>query len=386
MISHSVYDFDGRVRRAAESLAERGDVVDVICVRDKYGRRRNSVNGVGVFKIKRRYNIYEGIMKYVFGWFIFFSLYFLWVTKLFFQKKYDLIHVHNLPDFLVFATIIPKLFGSKIVLDIHDIVPEFYAQRFNVSMKHIAVRFLKWVEKISTTYVDHVIIANDIWKDTLIKRGVKENKVTVILNTPTWSFSYPVEKKNNPGQFTLIYPGTLKEHFGVDIAIEAIDILRLSIPTIRLNIIGWGPLRKDLVNLVAERKLDKYVRFKEPVPNDKLAELLSQADIGVVPKKRGIFSDNALSSKLLDFVMVGIPAVVSRTPVEKFYFDENMVMFFEPENPADLARAVMELYTNPQKRGELVRNANRFVEKHNWEYYKKLYLGVIHKLCSRATS
>ena len=46
---------------------------------------------------------------------------------------YDLIHVHSVPDFEVFAALIPKIKGTKIILDIHDIVPEFYTSKFDVS-------------------------------------------------------------------------------------------------------------------------------------------------------------------------------------------------------------------------------------------------------------
>ena len=121
----------------------------------------------------------------------FFFLCIVWVTKLFFRKNYDLIHVHNVPDSQVFAAFIPKLFGAKIILDIHDIVPEFYAQKFNVEEDHMLVRILKWIEKISTAYADHVIVANDIWRDTLTRRSVNAEKVTMVLNAPDDLYFYP---------------------------------------------------------------------------------------------------------------------------------------------------------------------------------------------------
>ncbi|MFX0195706.1 MAG: glycosyltransferase, partial [Candidatus Hodarchaeota archaeon] len=154
----------------------------------------------------------------------------------------------------------------------------------------------------------------------------------------------------------------------------------------RLRIIGWGALRHDLIYLVKKRQLEKFITFHDPVPNDKIAQFIAEADVGIVPKRGGIFSDNALSSKLLDFVSLGIPAVVSRTPVEQYYFDENMVMFFEPENPEDLARAVIDLYRNPERRKQLVRNANKFNNRHNWEHYKKIYYRVVDELCTNSTS
>jgi glycosyltransferase involved in cell wall biosynthesis len=382
MISYSFYEADARVRCAAESLSERGDDVDVICLNKGNQSKQSYLNGVTIYRIKKRNLNEKRQIDYVLRLLSFFLLSTFFVTKFFFPKKYDVIHIHNVPDFLVFAAIIPKLFGSKTILDIHDIFPEFYAQKFNTSKDHILVRFLKLIERISTAYADHVIVSNGIWKNTLMTRSVPERKVTVILNTPDDSYFYPREKsKSNTGNFTLLYPGTLKEHFGVDIAIRAIDILRRHIPNIRYEIVGSGPLFHDLLKLVKELHLEKFVSFHKPVLIDEIPEFISQADIGIVPKRGGIFSDNALSGKLLEFVKMGVPAVVSRNPVEKMYFDEDMVMYFEPEDPNDLARCVMELYNNPHKRRALVRNTDRFNKKHNWEHYKKIYYRVIDNLC-----
>lgn len=381
MISYSFYDFDPRVRRAAESLSERGDHVDVICLSRRNQSKRSYLNGVNIYRIKKRTLNEKRKIDYILRLFSFFFLSAFFVTKLFLRKKYDVIHIHNVPDFLVFAAIIPKLFGSKIILDIHDILPEFYAQKFKVDKDHILVRFLKWIERISIAYANHVIVSNDIWKETLRKRSAPEGKVTVILNTPKDSYFHRQGKcKSSNGNFTLLYPGTLKEHFGVDIAIRAIAILRRDIPNIKFIIVGDGPLYKDLSRLSKKLDIESFVSFHKPVSIDKIPEFIAQADIGIVPKRGGIFSDNALSSKLLEFVKMGVPAVVSRTPVEKMYFDEDMVMFFEPEDPKDLARCVMELYSNPEKRTTLVQNANQFNKKHNWAHYKKNYHKLIDKL------
>jgi len=57
----------------------------------------------------------------------------LFIARRQFSTRYQLIHVHSVPDFLVFAAIVPKLLGTPVVLDIHDVLPEFYASKFHVA-------------------------------------------------------------------------------------------------------------------------------------------------------------------------------------------------------------------------------------------------------------
>ena len=61
---------------------------------------------------------------------------------------YDLIHVHSVPDFEVFAAAFTKLKGAKIILDIHDIVPEFYASKFNQSKNSMLFKALALLERL----------------------------------------------------------------------------------------------------------------------------------------------------------------------------------------------------------------------------------------------
>jgi glycosyltransferase involved in cell wall biosynthesis len=385
MISHSIIDTDNRVRRAADALAKKNYEVDILCLRKNCGKKKFSLNGVNVYGIKIRRSKQTSVMDHLLELCTFFVISMLWVTKLFLKKKYNIIHVHNPPDFQAFAALIPKLFGSKVILDIHDILPEFYAQKFSVKKNHMIVSFLKLIEKIAAGYSDHVIVANDIWMEILINRSLRREKINVILNTPDDNIFYtrqrPKEKSRN---FTLVYHGALKDHFGLETAIKAIGILKSNVQNLKLKIIGEGPLQNKLSELVSEMKIEKIVQFYEAIPIDRIPEFIIQSDVGIVPKRTGIFSSYALSTKLLEYIKLGIPAVVSRAPVEQSYFDENMVMFFEPDNPEDFARAVMELYRKPEKRMELSQNANEFNRKHNWKHYRQIYYNIIENLCKES--
>ena len=127
------------------------------------------------------------------------------------RKRYDLVHVHSIPDFMVFAAALPKLTGCRIILDIHDLVPEFYADKFGVSSRSLIFKILGLVERISCRFADHVIISNHIWQKTLHSRSVSENKCSTILNYPDPRI-FHLKKTAANGKFVIMNPGSMSWH------------------------------------------------------------------------------------------------------------------------------------------------------------------------------
>ena len=384
MITYSFYEMDPRVRRDSECLVNRGDAVDVICLRGEGREKHDRLSGVNVYRIQRRQGNEKHPIGYLKRLLYFFFLSAFTVTRLFLKKRYNLIQVRSYPDFEVFATFIPKLFGAMVVLNIHELVPEFYARKFGLHANHVVVRFLKWVEKISCRFVDHVITISDIWKNTLVRRSVPESKCTVVLTVPDPRVFKPIEYKDRSEIFTLMCFGKLTEYYGLDIAIKAIDIIRREVPSVKLEINAYdGPQRDALLKLIANLKLEKFVRFNitKLLPLDEYSELMRRADIGIDPRRGGVFAGEYLSSVVMNFFTTRIPVVVSRTKAYKIYFDESMVMFFEPDDYHDLARCIVELSNNPKERQELVKNADGFIKDHSWERYKKIYYELADDLC-----
>ena len=85
-----------------------------------------------------------------------------------------------MPDFLVFAAAVPKVFGSKVILDMHDVMPELYMCKYQVNYKNTIVKLLILIEKLSFTFVDKIITANDEFKKIFLSRnkGIG-NKISV---------------------------------------------------------------------------------------------------------------------------------------------------------------------------------------------------------------
>lgn len=380
MIAYTFYEGDNRVRRYAETLARRGDSVDAIVLRQHGHSTFTKVSGVNVYKIQTRTINEKAKIDYLFKLLLFLINSAIVVTKLHMKKKYDIIHVHSVPDFEVFAALIPKLTGTKIILDIHDIVPELFASKFKATKTSVLFKMLLLVEKLSMAFSDHVIVANHIWYQRLIKRSVHPKKCSVIMNYPDPEIfiKKPVIKKDN--KFILIYPGTLSHHQGIETAIRAIKIIEDKIPEVEFHIYGKGTDEDYFIQLVKKLKLEKKVLFKNIVPIEKLPDVYANADIGIEPKLKNSFSNEAFSTKILEFMLMGIPVIASDTTVHTHYFNKNLVQFFKSEDENDLARCIVQLKNEKKIRDTIIMNSQKFMQENNWGEKKHLYLNLVDNL------
>ena len=386
MLAYSFYENDNRMRRYAEALSSRGDTVDIVALNHKGNSSFDVINGVNVYRIQNRTVDEKGPLSYFFKLFLFLINSTFFITKLhLFKNKYDLIHVHSIPDYEVFATIIPKILGTKIILDIHDIVPELYISKFNKKQDSFIFKFLLFMEKISIMFSNHVIIANHIWEKTLLSRSIKKEKLSVFLNYPDKRYFVKSENThNNKNVVKLVYPGTLNWHQGLDLAIKAIDKIKDYPIKIELYIFGNGKEKINLIKLAENLKLKEIVFFKDPVSLENVPKILLDADIGIVPKrKEDSFGNEAFSTKILEFMSLGIPVIVSDTKIDKFYFTDNHVQFFKSGDVNDLAEKILLLVSNKELRENLVNNSFNLLDNFNWEIHKIRYFEIVDKLCKK---
>ena len=382
MLSYSFYTSDTRVQQYARALVERGDEVDVLSLRREGDPAEEMVDGVRVFSIQSRRRDERGPLTFLLRIVRFFIRSSIMMGKLHRTRKYDLIHVHSVPDFLVFAALIPKLSGARVILDIHDILPEFYASKFKVSQSSFVFRSLKCIERWSIAFAHHVIIANHLWYDRLISRSVTRDKCTPICNYPDLRYFFPHTRTRADGKFSMMYPGTLNWHQGLDVAVKAFAKIVDRAPNAEFHIYGDGPTRSKLEALTQDLGLNGRIHFYDPKPLRDIVQVMSQADLAVVPKRAESFGNEAVSTKVLEFMALGIPILQSRTKVGTYYDTESRVKFFESENVDDLAKCMLLLIRDQQLRERLVANALEHVKENNWMVQKHVYLELVDSLTS----
>ena len=383
-IAYTFYESDTRVRMYAEALAQRGDHVEVMALKEDSQVRYRLLKGVHVYGIQTRRPNERGKADYLYRLIEFLIRSAFLLTKRSIRNPYNVVHIHSVPDFEVFAAFFAKMMGAKVILDIHDILPEFYSSKFNVDPKSIAFRILLWLEKASTAFADHVIVANHLWKQKLIQRSTRENKCTAILNYPDASIFFRRGNLRLNRRFLIVYPGTLNNHQGVDIAIRSFARICDQVPHVEFHIYGAGGMKEYLVELTRKLGLQNRIIFKGWCSAEKIGEIIAEADLGVVPKRNGSFGGEAFSTKILEFMAAGVPVIVSATKIDRYYFNDAVVRFFEPESEADLAEKMLGLINDDEERARLAAKADEFLENYKWENRKYEYFRLVDGLAETA--
>ena len=385
MITFSSYETDNRVMRYAESLAERGDTVDILALKRAPSLPdTETIRGVSLHRIQNRFSKGQeqrGAYLFPILWFWLKSS--AWLTfQHLFRRRYDFIHVHNVPDFMVFTAWFPKLTGAKVILDIHDIVPEFYASKFHLKPDSVGVRVLKFVERASAWFADHVIISNHLWHKTITARSVAAAKCTAFINNVNQKIYFERPRARHDGKTVIVFPGGLQWHQGLDIAIRAFALIKDKIPNAEFQIYGDGNMKSQLEALTQELGLADRVRFFKPLPVSEIAQVMANADLGVVPKRSDSFGNEAYSTKIMEFMSLGVPVVVSNTKIDRYYFDDTMVRFFESGNHEALAAAMLEVLNDGALRARMVARARQYAQENSWDVRKVEYLKLVDSLCS----
>lgn len=382
MVTYSFYETDNRVTRYAEALAERGDEVEVVALRRGEASPAEEVmSGVRVSRIQYRFKKSEQTRAAYF-WplvrFLFSSARLL--TKRHKVAPYDVLHIHNMPDFLVFAGWYPKLKGVKIILDIHDIVPELYASKFGAGKREWAVLLLKLMERVSASFASHVIVSNHLWLDLYAKRTGTGQRSSVFINNVDTRLYRPNRTRTEDGKWIILFPGGLQWHQGLDIALRAFSEIATSLPNAEFHIYGDGNMKPALVTLAAELGLNGKVSFFDPVPVHEIVKIMANADLGVVPKRADSFGNQAYSTKIMEFLSLGVPVVVSKTKIDQYYFDDSVVRFFESGDNHALAKGMLEVLQDPALRDRLKVNGLAYAQRHGWDSRRSDYLQLVDSL------
>ncbi len=376
------YPSELNIKREAEALLSAGHKVCVICARKENEKIFENINGIKVYRIPIKHKR-AGLLRYIFEYAYFFINATIKVTKLYLRRKFYAIQVNTMPDFLVFSTLIPKLFGAKIVLHIQEPAPELWKVKFGYNL--FMDKLLKMVRKWAIIYADHILTVTQQLKETLITQKVSPSKITVILNVPDENIFIPYIKKDvyikkQKNKFKIITHGAIEKRYGLETVIKAVNTLKEKLPGLQYYILGDGSYEEELKHLVKMLNIENYVEFVGFLPFKEMINYIKNADIGIVPMQKNPYSDLVHTNKMFEYIMFKKTTIASRLKAVEAYFPDNAVMYFEPENAQDLADKILYLYNHPEEREKLVKNASKIYEKYKWSKMKEIYLDVYRKL------
>ncbi len=368
--------YESTVRREAEALSGAGFDVEVILMEGDGRPRHAVVNGVTVISLPSSRRRGGSKARYAVDYGRFFMLAALILAARHIRRPYHVIQASSMPDFLVFAALVPKLLGSRTVAYLREPTPELAETLFGPGwITDLLVRLEQW----SIRFADHTITVTDQLKQRYVERGAEPDRITVVLNgadprtmLADWSPG-PAAVKS---EFTAVCHGTIEDRYGHDTIIEAARLLRDEMPDLRVVITGRGSLSGRVPKMVADNGAEDVVRFEGWVSPSCLNDILHSADAGIVAQKSSPYSNLVHTNKMVDYWMFGLPVIASRLRATAETYDDDVMEYFEPGDARQLAAAIRRLRSDPERRAKLAANGRLALLRNGWDTQRPVYLSA----------
>ncbi len=381
----SEYPADPRPRRAAEALAQKGMTVDVFCLRgDSDEPKRETVGGINIFRmsLKRRRG---GKAGYIFQYGAFILAAFAFLCRRSFWRRYHLVHVHNMPDILVFSALAPRLLGAKVILDLHDPMPELMMTIFKLPSQSRVVRMLKRLEKWSTGFAHLVVTVNEASKRIYVSRSCLPEKVHIVMNAPDEQIfgfepvnSRKSEARDSTRPFVIMYHGSIFARNGLDLAVDALEIARRSVPNAKLIICGNNnSFLDEVMKSVRERGLQDAVSWLGKQNLRQIAQTIDTCDIGVIPNRRSLFTEMNTPTRIFEYLARGKAVIAPRAQGIQDYFGPRDMLYFELGSAEDLARQIEYAFFHPDEVEQIVSRGQDVYLAHRWRREKAGFINAV---------
>jgi len=280
----------------------------------------------------------------------------------------------------VMCGLVHRLRGAKIILDLHDLVPEVYIAKYDMDMNSWLIRLLRGVEAFCVASADLAITTSIAFRDAMIERGIDPAKIRIILNSPDETIfpeSSEPDKGSANGALRLIYHGTLVHRSGLDIALRAVARLRDQIPGITLEVLGSGDAVDDCVRLSRELKIEGSVRFNGHRPIEEIPGFVRNSDRGLVPNRSNPFTEKNLPTRIFEYLHMCKPVIVARMPGVEDYFGADDLLYFTPESEEDLARVIQKAYDDPDATRQVLDRGRKIYDRYRWREERERFVTLL---------
>jgi glycosyltransferase involved in cell wall biosynthesis len=386
MVVHDHYPKDVRVWRAARAATEAGWKVTVICLRHPDELAFEELEAVAVRRLPVEHRPGSNLGRMLAEYAAFTVLATWTLLRLHLRSRQRVVHINNPPDFLMLAAVLPKLLGSKVIFDVHDLTPLMFDARFHGRPGAAPVIMaLTMQQRLAGNFADRVITPHKPSARRISESGIALEHIGVMMNPPDGGVLERVRATRSaraPGDgFLIAYHGTVTHWYGIDLIVDAMAELRDELPHARAVILGDGDaidqIREHVRALALEDRIELSGCF---LPNEEALSTVRDADCGVVPNLPSALNDLTLSGKLLDYALLGVPAVVAELEVQAEHFDATEVTFFKPGDAHSLAQAIRWTAANPQQARAKAQRASERAQAYAWPHQRDSYQRLLDEL------
>lgn len=356
VVVHSYYPSDPRVRKEVGALTAAGHTVGVVCLKGATEAPNETIGSVRVHRKAVSRQRSRGRFGYLLEYLRFFLLATLELSRLDRTEHVDVVHVHNVPDQLIYCAVFRKMSGSRLVLDLHDPMPELFLDKYGLGEGSRSYRLLKRWQLKCCKFADNVIVSSEPMRDDLVARGIAFDRVSVVINGS--------EHDVDNDAFVLVYFGSVFERYGLEVVLRGISL------TDRVHLLVFAsdvdPRHlRHLRHLAEDLGVSDRVVFSGRIEPGAIVRGLARADAGIVPARRSPHMDLVYPTKLFDCLALGLDVIAARTPpVEAALGD--VVVYYEPDDEHSFARAVAGLMARRRPLSPSSPRSNRLPEYLRW--------------------
>ncbi|MEA2011515.1 MAG: glycosyltransferase family 4 protein [Verrucomicrobiota bacterium] len=310
-----------------------------------------------------------------------------------FEKKPDLIIATSPQPFCGGAGTFLSFFKHKpFILEIRDIWPESIIAVGAIQNKKL-VRLLQWLELKLYASACHIVTVGDGYKQRLLEKNVKEEKISIVTNGLDDAMFIPqnkdkelIKKFNVEEKFVCSYVGTIGMACGLGIVLEASRKLReQKVKDVHFLLVGDGAVRLELQKMVDDEGLEDYITFTGRQPKELMPNFFSISDVCLVHLKETDLFTTVLPSKIFEAAGMERPIINGvKGQAMKIVKDANAGIGIEPENAEQLIDAIMKLKKNRKLARKYGKSGRKYVQKYfNRDNLANDYLAILKKVIAR---
>ena len=211
--------------------------------------------------------------------------------------------------------------------------------------------------------------------------------MTVVMNSLDETLLPKSIVEVDPERFRIVYHGTVTSWYGVELLVDALAAILPAVPHAQLEVYGEGDALTSVRDRAASLGVSEHLTAPGTyLPQIDVLALVQAADVGVVPNLPTRLNRYALSSKLFEYVALGIPVVSADLPTLRAHFDDAEVRFFRAGDSASLAEALVELADDPHAAAKRAAAARTRYEAYRWERSAAAYVSVLEAAAREQTA
>ena len=370
--------FDTRVWQEATTLVENGYTVSVICPKGKgYEAERETIDGVHIY----RHDLPtegSGPIGYLREYTTALREEYRLAKQCYREIGFDVIQGCNPPDDIYMVAKKFKKYGVHYVFDHHDVCPELFIAKFG--KKGLLYRSQLYFERQTYKHCTFAFVTNESYKNVAIERGKMAPKDVLILRSgpklERLKIQDPKPELKKGRKYMIGYLGVIGKQEGIPYLLEAAKYIRdeLHRDDVCYGIVGGGTSLEELKELSHDMGLDDIVTFTGRAPDDVMLDYLNTADVCVNPDEWNPMNDKSTMNKVLEYMALGKP-IVQFDLTEGRFSAQEASLYAEPNNSVDMAKKIVELLDDENKRCEMgAFGRKRVMEELSWEHTSKVLL------------